>query len=428
MTATMRPAQGTLTARLDEAARLVASVVADLQPELMPSDEAGPLLDRFVALGKRCDAGRTLVAARATAGNEWRERGVRTREEWLARKTGTTTEAAKRTLAASEALGALEGTTQALKDGRLSAEQTAAVTSAACANPRAEPELLRAASTETLQTLKSHAARVRAAADPDPERTAARIHRTRSVRFFDDTDGARCGFVRGPRDVMASFEARVMRQREQVFDHARRDGRRESPDAYAFDALMALADPDRTPVSSGKPEMLILADLPPLVDGHLHDGETIEIPGVGPYPLAAARERLFGDATLRLVVRDGVDVANVVTDTRNIRTVIEAAVRARDRGTCVVPGCGRTRNLQIHHVGSATGFADTKTTRFDQLALVDLDHHDDITHRGAELTGGHTDGWIYQPPDPARTRARDRSKRKQRARAAGRSSGPDPPT
>lgn len=417
MTATVRPTEGTLTARLDEAARMVAGVLDDLQPELLHSSDAWQLLDRFVALGKRCDAGRTLLAARATAGHEWRERGIHTPEEWLARTAGTTKEAAKRTLAASEAVGGLERTTQALKDGRLSAEQTAAVASAAAANPRAERDLLTAARTETLQTLKNQAAQVRAAADPDPERTRARIHRARSVRFFDDAEGARCAFLRGTRDVMARFEARVQRQRDHEFDQARREGRHELPDAYTFDALMALTDPGATAVSSSKPEMLILADLPPLVDGHLHDGQTIEIPGVGPYPIDAARQQLFGDAVLRLVVRHGVDVAAVVTNTRAIRTAVEAGIRARDRGTCVVPGCGRTRNLQIHHVGSPTAFSDTQITRFDQLALVDLEHHDDVTHRGAELGGSHANGWTYRPPDPKKTRARDQAKKRKRARA-----------
>jgi hypothetical protein len=40
MTATVRPIEGTLTARFDEAARLVAGVLEDLQPELLVSSEA----------------------------------------------------------------------------------------------------------------------------------------------------------------------------------------------------------------------------------------------------------------------------------------------------------------------------------------------------------------------------------------------------
>ena len=115
MTATVRTTEGTLAARLDAAVRLVAGVLDELEPELLHSSDAGQLLDRFVTLGKRCDAGRTLVAARATAGDEWRQKGVHTPEEWLARKTGTTKEAAKRTIAASGALPSLSRTTDALK-------------------------------------------------------------------------------------------------------------------------------------------------------------------------------------------------------------------------------------------------------------------------------------------------------------------------
>jgi hypothetical protein len=417
MTATACTTEGNLlTGRLEEASRLVAGVLDELQPELLHSGDAAQLLERFVALGKRCDAGRTLVAARATAGDEWREKGVHSPEEWLARKSGTTQEAAKRTIAASNALDGLSRTRDALRKGKLSVEQTAAVTSAAAANPRAEAELLTAARTETLATLKNQAAQVRASADPDPQRTRIRIHRQRSVRFFDDHDGARCAFMRGPRDVMARFEARIQRQRERVFSAARKEGRHELPDAYTFDALIELTDPGAESATSSKPEMLILADLAPLVDGHLHDGETIEIPGVGPYPVDAARELLLGDAILRLVVRHGVDVAAVVTNSRDIRKAIEAASLARDRGRCVIPGCGKTHNLQLHHTASGTGYRDTGETRLEQLAWVDPDHHDDITHRGAELGGRHPD-WTWKPPDPDKARARDQAKaEKRRAR------------
>ena len=123
----------------------------------------------------------------------------------------------------------------------------------------------------------------------------------------------------------------------------------------------------------------------------------------------------FGDAIVRLVVRHGVDVANVVTNSREIRTAVRAASLARDRGTCVIPGCGRTRNLQLHHVGSPTAFADTHITRLEQLAWLDPDHHDDITHRDATLTGTHPD-WHYTPPDPRKTRERDRRKARRRAK------------
>jgi hypothetical protein len=126
VTATVRTTEGTLAARLAEAARLVAGVLDELDPELLHSSDAGTLLELFTGLGKRCDAGRTLVAARATAGDEWRQRGVHTPEEWLARKTGVSKEAAKRTLAASSALPSLSRTTEALKKGKLSVDQTTA--------------------------------------------------------------------------------------------------------------------------------------------------------------------------------------------------------------------------------------------------------------------------------------------------------------
>jgi hypothetical protein len=116
---------------------------------------------------------------------------------------------------------------------------------------------------------------------------------------------------------------------------------------------------------------------------------------------------------VRLVVRHGVDVAAVVTNTHDACTAIKAAALARERGRCAVPGCGRTRNLQLHHTASDTGYRDTGETRLEQLAWVDQDHHDDITHRGAELGGRHPK-WTWKPPDPDKARARDQAKAKKR--------------
>jgi hypothetical protein len=153
------------------------------------------------------------------------------------------------------------------------------------------------------------------------------------------------------------------------------------------------------------------------VNGHLGHGESVEIPGVGPYPLDAARDLLLGDAVLRLVVSLGTDVRNVVTDTRHIREAVRAAIAVRDQGRCVVPRCGLPVRLEIHHTASATGYADTGQTTLDQLAVL-CHHHHDLTHHGATLTGDHQQGWHWTPPptDPTERPPRNRHRtRRQRA-------------
>jgi hypothetical protein len=56
--------------------------------------------------------------------------------------------------------------------------------------------------------------------------------------------------------------------------------------------------------------VILRVDLAALRRGELGQGEVCEIPGVGPVPLAVARQ-LLGDAFLKLVITDGVDVQSV---------------------------------------------------------------------------------------------------------------------
>jgi hypothetical protein len=42
-------------------------------------------------------------------------------------------------------------------------------------------------------------------------------------------------------------------------------------------------------------------------------------------------------------------------------------------------------------------------------------HHDDITHRGATLTGSHQTGWTWRPPPHHRARSTDTRHSRDRA-------------
>src|SRR5690606_4216182 len=69
--------------------------------------------------------------------------------------------------------------------------------------------------------------------------THERIHRGRFVRRWTDPDGAWC--LRGPAEAGAVLNAVLEPLIDEVFRTARRDDRRESLEAYSFDALLALA-------------------------------------------------------------------------------------------------------------------------------------------------------------------------------------------
>jgi hypothetical protein len=102
---------------------------------------------------------------------------------------------------------------------------------------------------------------------------------------------------------------------DDLYDRARADGRREPREAYAFDALVALAERDETMPTKKRGNKarylaILRADLPALARGELAAGEVCEIAGIGSVPAAVARE-LLGEAVVKLVITKGVDVANV---------------------------------------------------------------------------------------------------------------------
>ena len=83
---------------------------------------------------------------------------------------------------------------------------------------------------------------MKAAADPDPEATNARVHAQRRLRHYRDGEGGWNLSARGTAHAGAAFVTVLNAITDQVFTAAGRAGRHESVEAYAFDALMAMAD------------------------------------------------------------------------------------------------------------------------------------------------------------------------------------------
>ena len=71
----------------------------------------------------------------------------------------------------------------------------------------------------------------------------------------------------------------------------------------------------------------VLVDHAALVRGHAEEGESCEIPGVGPIPVASAR-RLADDGVLKLLVTKGVDIVAVAHGGRTIPAHVRTALEA----------------------------------------------------------------------------------------------------
>ena len=168
--------------------------------------------------------------------------GARSAAEDLARRSGTSTGAAKDALDTSARLPGQPGVAGALRRGEVSLAQAAVISAAVAANSAEEHRLVELARRVSVPELREECARVRAGADPDPEATNRRLHRARRLRRYVDGEGFWNLHARGTPQAGAAFTVVLDAFTDRVFSTARRAGRTEPVQAYAFDALMALAD------------------------------------------------------------------------------------------------------------------------------------------------------------------------------------------
>ncbi len=327
-------------------------------------------------------------------------------------------------------------TQSAMRRGELSRAQADEIAGAAAANPRAERSLLNSAAGSSLTELRERCARTRAAADADRDATHRRIHRERRVRRWTDSEGAWNLSARGTPDGGSRFNAALNPITDGLFNAARRDGLRESREAYAF-ALIELArrhtvrQPGATTKATSEPAptagtprarhatttsagksatasatdmptneppapatmrpvsgpvthlALLRIDLEALVRGGVEGDELCEITGLGPVPVATARA-LLGESILKLVITNGSDVANVTHLGRGPTVAQRIALLWSSPG-CDVRGCCSTISVQAD---DRVPWADDRITELANLDHLCAHHHRLKTHRGWGLVPG----------------------------------------
>ena len=333
---------------------------------------------------------------------------------WLADVTGTTSARAREVIRTGAALGSQPTTRAKATAGGLSFDQTAAITAAVTADPAAEVRLVDEAATGSLSELRDHCARVRAAADPDPVATEQRLHARRALHRYRDGEGAEHLHMVGTKLDLAKVDQALAPIIDQLFDERRHHGPREPYDAYAFDALVRLAEHGGAAASitdrAGRPKLRYLAllrvDLEALTRGTVtNDDELCELAGLGPIPIATARE-LLGESVLKLVLTKGVDVLNVTHLGRGPTTAQQIALLWQ-QPTCTRQGCGRRRRLETDHRDDWTRVRCTELANLDPLCEHD---HDLKTHHGWALTTGTGTRPMVPPDHPDHPRhAKERS-------------------
>jgi len=387
--------------------------------------EAAALLPAVAAAGiqdleriKRLAAAAQLALVRQIDASVIGDESEGGKARWFASRTGQSTRDALRDIATAEALGGLPATEAALRAGELSADQAHEVASASVLDPSAEAALLGLAREGSLAELKRAAKKVRAAAT-DNEKKARDAHEHRDLAAGSDEETGEGWFHgHGPTTAVAELLAHLEPWVQAEFERARKEGRRERRGAFMFDALLAALrfaaacrrgqvtgrgpDPASWPHGPDGPvtwpagppvNILVRVDLTTILRGHAIAGETCEIDGLGPVPLAALRE-WFPQAAIDLIITKGVDVFNVTHFGRN--------VSARQRvfldwlgEQCSRLGCPATRNLEIDHRVEWHKLKVTEIHNLDKLCGPD---HDRKTNHGWSLVAG-TGRRRMVPPD-----------------------------
>lgn len=374
--------------------------LAQADPERVTCDEAAELVELFVEVERLGASGKLLFADRASRSKAVVDAGFVNAAFWLSALSKSSVGEAVSALETSKALAKLPETTEAVKSGGLSSAQAKEVSRAARKDPPSERTLLRSAEEESLKELQDKARQVLAqCASREEEAARARaIYDKRSFRHWLDHEGAFRLDVRTTVEAGGRLLSAVQSEADAIFRKAREQGLEEPPEAYRADALVALV----TGTAQGgsgrrgraqRDSVVVRVDAEALARGHVESGETCQIAGVGPVPVAVV-ERLLPEAFVKVVFRDSLDVRSVCHVGRSLSAHEQTALEERDP-MCVVPGCSVAKGLENHHYKE--DFASSGITSLSELARVCARHHDMITYRGFHLEGGPGQ-WRYRGP------------------------------
>jgi hypothetical protein len=238
----------------------------------------------------------------------------------------------------------------------------------------------------SVKEIEQDSARIVNAASGESEHTRTeRIRSNRRLSIGTVGDGSSWLHAVGPTVELARLEAELEPILKGIFDQARVEGRRESREAYAFDALMALAR--RTGDGDGgdrydRDKVIARVDVRALDRGHVEPGEVCEIAGHGPIPVAEAWKMIDGGAFVAAVATKGSHVDTLVHMGRRPTALQRTVLEWETAGTCVVEGCTNKARIEIDHVDD---WADTHITDIRDLAGMCKTCHHRKTHQGFRL-------------------------------------------
>jgi uncharacterized protein DUF222 len=386
--------------KLGELRQAMAGLASRFDAALLGPAQARAAMSEAAAIEHMAAVLKAMAADRLAESEAWRGEGDRSAAHHLARTTGTPVSQAASELEMAKRLKHRPKTEAAARAGTLSPQQAAAIADAAEADPDAEDDLLALAAKASLQELREEAARRKAAATDLDERHR-RIHNERRVRDWTDGEGGWNLSARGTPEDGAKIMAALRTVADGLFKAARGEGRREPPEAYAFDALVQLVTGgEGAGVARGRTKVLVRVDFEALLRGIVADGEVCEIAGFGPVPVSVVEALLAqGDTFLAAVITKGVAVTGVAHLGRRPTAAQRSALEWL-YPTCAVEGCSALARQIDHRVD----WAKTHITLLDLLDGYCGHHHDLKTYDGWALVEGVGKRAFVPPSDPRHPR------------------------
>jgi hypothetical protein len=386
-----------------------AAARATADPGLFTAGEADQLVREFDRIERAAAAVKVVLAGVVADSAIHVDAGAATPAAYLAKVTGTSVGAARDVIATSKALPALAATKAALLEGVLSVPQAHLVADGAKHDPAAEAGLLSKARRLSHTELRSEVLRAKAAADPDPDATHARIHANRRCADGTDAEGAWTLHAKATAVDGSVIKAELDVLTDQIFRRNRSAAAPDRREQYRMDALRRMAENSRRfrlgGTGTGRQKQsppqhlaLLRVDVSALQRGRVTGEELCEITGIGPIPLARARA-ILGDAVLRLVLTKGVDVANVTSLTRGPNQAMRYA-ELWANPICEVDGCPNTI-LEYDHTTGAE-YTDTRHTKLDEIDRLCSHHHRLHTRFGWALTTASDGTRVMVPPEDRR--------------------------
>ena len=390
---------------LSEIEEAMSSYAAAFEVGELPLSELGPALRSAGRIEKLASALCSMLAARMATGaggdgeGPLRRVAERHAERELAAAAGTSLEDARRAIEVGKAIAQQSDLAAAARDGELSRRQAALISDAVSVDPEAASDLVEKASRMALGELQAECARAKAA-KLDLEQRRRVVHAARSVRWYTDPLGTFHLHAEGTVEDGALVVAALKPLADRAFRTARKEGRRERPAAYAWDALLDLATSGGAAAPRG--EVLFRVDYDAMARGYPEGDEVCEVAGLGPVSVQAVRDIIAGgDPVLKAVVTKGKDVVGVAHLRRRANAYQKTALDWL-YPTCANEACGaRGEILQTDH---RVGWAKTHVTVLGELDRLCSFDHWRKTNLGWELVGGKGKRAFVGPDDPRHPR------------------------